>query len=212
MQDSWIKCLTKGCRGLTSLNLKGCYRLTGDGLAALVACPTLGDLNIGGCGMVTDASLELIAVGCPLLRRLCLAGCVLITDAAMALLPVGVVGLDISNCTGVGDAGVEAVAARCHGLSEILLKGCHRVTDRAMAALAVGCRALELIDLGLCPRLTDAGLGRLAAMPRLVSVKLHGCDRVTAAGVQAIVVGAGARTPAIEGVASVRHVHLDIEC
>ena len=83
---------------------------------------------------------------------------------------------------------------------------------QAIMALAAGCPMLERADLGLCPLLTDTGLGRLAALPRLAVVKLHGCERITAAGVQAIIAGAGADAPAIEGVASVRHVHLDIEC
>ena len=79
-------------------------------------------------------------------------------------------------CQDTGDAATEQIA----GLSRLktYYAGKTRITDRSLEILS-GMASLECLEFWQCAGLTDAGIVRLAALPRLREISLAGLPNVT---------------------------------
>lgn len=66
-------------------------------------------------------------------------------------------GLDLSGCQSLTDAGIAAVARHCPGLRAIDVSSGFELTDAAFSSLAA-CRQLRTVNACGCDRLSDAGL------------------------------------------------------
>ena len=72
-------------KGLTSIKLSGCGRITNAGLASLVGgCAGLASVDLSGCDKITDAGLASLGGGCAGLTWINLSFCGIITDAGLA--------------------------------------------------------------------------------------------------------------------------------
>jgi hypothetical protein len=88
--------------GLTSLDLTGCWRVSGQGLRHLATTKLL-QLRLGFCEQVSDAAVAELAAGCPRLQL-----------------------LDLSWCPEVGDGGLAALGKQLAGLRRLWLARCGR--------------------------------------------------------------------------------------
>lgn len=131
--------------------------------------PRLVELDLGGCGQLTDAGLEALCASAPILARLRVTvnarlqrprlTCPWLRSATLAI------------CANLQD---EAVASLCRGaplLRELNLWRCSSL-------VAPGFRLpyLETLNLCECVDLTDGALASVTACSRLSSLLLAGCD------------------------------------
>ena len=92
--------------------------------------------------------------------------------------------LDLSYCGYITDEGMRAVVSSCTALKTIALCACNKVTDEGVRAVS-SLPALTFLDLAYS-KVTDVGVRALSSLPALTSLDLRYCDKVTAAGVQAL--------------------------
>ncbi|KAJ3163892.1 hypothetical protein HK101_000584 [Irineochytrium annulatum] len=133
-------------------------------------CPRIERLALAGLRNITDASLKTIGASCPRLTHLDVST----TASISRLTSEGVVAvargcpmltsLVLSGCSQVDDQALRCLAGSAcgAGLRTLELTGCFQVTDHGVREIVGRCRALEVLDLGYCWRITDGGLEGLA--------------------------------------------------
>ncbi|GIK51677.1 MAG: hypothetical protein HPKKFMNG_02464 [Planctomycetes bacterium] len=183
-------------RDLRILSLSHCKPVTDEVLKAVSVLRSLERLHLAQCGEVTDEGVSSLSA-CKALNALTLRDCPRIGDAAIVPLcracPLRV--LSLSGCVGVTDRGLEAIA-KCRGLTNLGLDGLASVTGKALRALH---ELTDLTGLSLAgTALDDAGLQLLGKLPKLKTLILSGCLKVTDEGL----VG-------LSNCATLRHLQLD---
>lgn len=129
------------CTQLTAITLQGCTSLTTQSLhSLLVRSPFLCSLNVKGLQVVTNATLDVLAL-CSHLKS-----------------------LNMSRCPNIGGDGVHAFAAAVMArgarlaLKELRLCGLPMISDDMMTALGKAAPHLEVLDLSYCPSLHNSAL------------------------------------------------------
>ena len=150
--------------GLRKLSLAGCRGVTD---ATVAACKGVLDLDVSGCADLTDAAFAALAG----VQRLALSSETggwwsrrqRITDAALKFVASGGVReLDVSACAAITDAGLLLLAPTLRVLS---VRGLALVTNAGVGA----CSELVELDASRCSRITDAVLGDLPKLKKLVA-------------------------------------------
>ncbi|KAG5455825.1 MAG: hypothetical protein BJ554DRAFT_4620 [Olpidium bornovanus] len=97
------------------------------------------------------------------------------------------------------DASITSIAASCSNLRRFSLSFCCALTEAAAGVLANGMPNLTALDLSFCGMaVSDSSLRKLArGLRKLEALGLRGCNRVTEAGLSAVVLSAeeGAAQP-----------------
>jgi hypothetical protein len=177
--DVGLTRLAKGCPNIKSLTLPHREGLSDSGVVQLAAMRGLESLRLYGCDRITDASLQSLL---PVLRHLTclgLAGCAKVTDASVlvaARLPV-LTSLDVSS-TCLSDIGLLALAKDTETLEDLSCSKCASVTDKGVVALACLYR-LRSLSLDFCHRLTDLSVRVLATLPALRFLNMFRCERIS---------------------------------
>ena len=139
-------------------------------------CPVMCPLNLQGEGLGDF----------PALKSLTLSHCKHVTDLALHdirnLQELRV--LRLSGCLAITDVGIEYL--RGLNLHLLDLQDCERLGDTMIAKAVSHMRHLRLLVLAGLTRLTDAGLGKLAACAELQKLSLRGCSQVSDAGMAAL--------------------------
>lgn len=157
------------------------------GLAALASyCPTLQELDVRGCGLLTAAGFDALAQRVPALRVLAAGRCLGLDDRALAHVARGygasLAEANLAACWRVTSTGVAALAHHCQRLRSLDLRACPRVDDAALEALAASepvQRSLVRLNLDGCDVGDDALEELVACCPALAFVSVVGCPRVT---------------------------------
>ncbi|KAJ3194270.1 hypothetical protein HK101_003115, partial [Irineochytrium annulatum] len=187
-----IQSLSDNCANLRNLSLRGCP-ITDALIPALASgCPELEHLDLSHT-LVTVATLVTAVDLCQRLLSLRLEGAATSSSSLtwdpqhIHLRPLRL--LDIRN-SGLTDAHVRHAATHCPSLAAAFLGGSASLTDGGVLAIAQRCAHLEVLDLSLCPGLTDISLRALATLhpsgagkSKLRSISVSGCDGVTPDGV-----------------------------
>jgi DNA repair protein RAD7 len=153
---------------LTTVSFRGAYRLSDQGVAALVeAAPNLTSLDLTQCSLLSIASVKSVGdVLGPKLKSFSLEGCDKLD--AMQLLPIllqmtNLQKLSLSGVGGMKDEIVSELAVTLGPyLEELRLADCRLLTDVAIAGVAACCPGLKVLDLDALPHLTDTAIGRIA--------------------------------------------------
>ncbi|KAJ3274758.1 hypothetical protein HK104_004028, partial [Borealophlyctis nickersoniae] len=75
--------------------------------------------------------------------------------------------------TGATDAGITSVAVGCRGLVELDVTGSFEVTDNALESVGEYLDKLELLSVGMCPKVSDRGVKAISmGCPRLQELEL----------------------------------------
>jgi internalin A len=146
----------------------------------LASMPRLRDLEIGGCGSVSEDALKELASS-PRLRSLELSGCRVVTHNGVTELSrlKGLQRLGL-NHTGVTDTTLAELAS-WPTLRSLSLSGT-AITDTGLRSLA---RSKILTNLDLSgTKVTDDGLRAVAKLTTLRSVGLTNCEALTPDGVR----------------------------
>ena len=154
-----------------------CPHLTGRGFAAMAAMPALKGLAVS-CAHVDDAALSTLP-RFPALRELMPMD---VTDEGFR--HVGrcepLESLWCMYCRKTGDTATGHLS----GLSRLknYYAGSTQITDRSLEILS-RMSSLERLEFSDCAGITDAGVARLAALPRLRQISLGGAPRVSRDGI-----------------------------
>ncbi|XP_078432839.1 uncharacterized protein LOC144704323 [Wolffia australiana] len=179
---------------LTAVSLKGAYRLTDDGLAALAeSAPRLRAVDLSQCSRLSSAGLcEFLRLLRSSLSKLCVDDCAL---QASALLP-GLTALEkldalsVAAVDGVSDRFVRAVVA-AHGprLAELGFSRCRALTEASTREISKDCPSLRSVDFRDVVKLDDRALAHLAgggaALRRLLLRRNPLSDKAVAAFLEA---------------------------
>mmetsp|Transcript_19470 Transcript_19470/g.58847 ORF Transcript_19470/g.58847 Transcript_19470/m.58847 type:complete len:617 (-) Transcript_19470:3229-5079(-) len=169
---------------LRRLALRQCSGITGVCASVFAG---LEDLEVTSCPAVTDDSIAVLAGAAGgRLRSLALDGCPAVSDAVLPQLAAALPrlqALSLSECQGLRCEALTALAP-LGALSRLDLSLCKHLSDEPTMASLAGLEALEVVNVSMCPKLTDAGLEVLAANmpPRLRHVTVAGCEYVTKQG------------------------------
>eukprot|EP00808_Paulinella_micropora_P024277 g51965.t1 len=164
---------------LQSLNLGMIPGVTDKAMDALKKCP-LQRLNLGGCD-VSDAGVKQLARHFQqTLSVLSLAGCKRLTDAAAAsLVALPLESLHMYLCERLTDQSMRSFAA-LPSLQILVLSRCGKLTDQGVQELAKAKHScLRTLELAWCQLLSDDCAAWLAQLPRLASLDLSGCKKLT---------------------------------
>ncbi|KAL2533248.1 Leucine-rich repeat [Abeliophyllum distichum] len=153
---------------LSTVSLKGAYRLSDAGLSALVSsAPSITSINLTQCSLLTsDGICSLINSLRSVLRELYIDDCVEID--AMLILPalLKLEHLEILSLGGIQTVCdnfiSEIVSVHGYRIKELGLAGCVQLSDLSLKVIAASCSELRVIDLiNLC-KLTDTAMAHLA--------------------------------------------------
>lgn len=168
---------------LSELDMSWCHRVTDDMIVALSSCSCLTSLNVVGCKLLTDASVEAVAT-ITSLRHVALSGHKL-TDQGMAFLAkcTWLVRLRIFHILQVTDAGIKHLVP-LQSLTFLSLSYAKALTANGFASIAklANLRELVLTNSGL----TDDGLHALLALTELRTLDLSGSINFTNDGLLAV--------------------------
>ncbi|KAL5995322.1 hypothetical protein ACLOJK_025380 [Asimina triloba] len=151
---------------LINISLRGAYRLSDEGLSALVSsAPLLQSINLGQCSFVTSAGIINLAKKLDL-RELYIDECQNVE--AMLILPAlkKLKHLDVLSVAGVPDVCDkfvrELLSVSGQHMKELVLAHCGKLTDNSLKAIAASCPGLQSVDLSGLLKLTDSAMGHLA--------------------------------------------------
>ncbi|CAL9777189.1 unnamed protein product [Musa acuminata subsp. burmannicoides] len=195
--------LAKHGKGLSSLDLSWCSKVTDRAVGAFCALNSLMVLCLRGCPLVTDSGLACLANG-PLsrsLRVLDVSECDQITDLGVCLLrhiPC-LEDLSLADCgpmiTDVGGIAIASIV----GLQSLDLSWLINLSDATLIALARNCRNMVEINVTGCELVTGVGILSYSNHPALKILVLASCYGVSANDVERMMLASP----------SLRHVGLD---
>lgn len=190
----------KGCRSLTSLNVRGCYNIGKDTMVALSRrSPGLTSLDISGLNKVDNRSFVLVSKRCHDLKRIRISGKLNTTSAAAmkeekASADSDVFEARVSRGTFFGipnitEAGILEIKSKV--LENINVNGCVSMTSKSIQHFVrCGSEHLKILKLSGCKNVTDDALLQVAkGCVNVHILDFTGCELITDMGVAAIAVG-----------------------
>lgn len=99
----------------------------------------LEELELSGCGLLTDASLSLISTCGAQLTRLCLRGCSLLSDRSFIDIATSCRNLraiDVSKCSSISDISMSALLSNCPHLASVVAYGCRNLSYASIAHIS----------------------------------------------------------------------------
>ncbi len=175
---------------LESLGVQDCQRITDEGVARIcMAMRSLVRVNISFCISVTDTGLKSVAT-LPRLEELNMRSCDNVSDIGVGFLASdcgghGLKRLDASFCPNVTNTSALHMAAGMPKLKTLSLAGCS-LDDDGLTRIAKELKCLEMLNIGQCRKLTDAGLKVVAneLSGSLQRIDLYGCPGITSSGLE----------------------------
>ncbi|TRY54550.1 hypothetical protein DNTS_033414 [Danionella cerebrum] len=122
-------------RGLQTLDLTACARITDASLTQVLRFPELQRLSLSMLPEISDASLLSIARHCRSLRSLVL-----------------------SHCSQISDQGLAQALPLLRRLQHLNLSYCDGITNRTLSIIALHCERLQTLDVSMCKGITERQL------------------------------------------------------
>ena len=193
---------------LKSLEMSGCFSISGDVLSSLVLLTTsLHTLNIGLCSKITSECIINMCSNSKSLKHLDLRGVKSVTNQCLHAIAIHCEQLQtliISNCPFVSDVGIAEIATHRSLLTHLDISGCSLVTDQGVTSFLMVANAIEHLDLSstgathisvdfivhnnltlktlklsFCHNITSSCLSDLLKVSvNLKSLHLYGCKRI----------------------------------
>lgn len=183
------------------LSLQCCSQLLDDDLIHLQHLPLLRQLNLSGCGKLVGGGLASLAAAAPQLQRLSLQDCCGLDYSALQAAGriSGLASLDLGGCQKLTDAGCASLTglnkltwlsfrgnrnltaagvselAKLRQLKALELPLCWRLEDEALQAVASGLKLLRQLDVSFCWRLTHSAVAQLQHQLPWCKLNAQGC-------------------------------------
>ncbi|XP_020269957.1 DNA repair protein rhp7 isoform X1 [Asparagus officinalis] len=153
---------------LTKISFRGNYRLSDDGLNAIVSsAPSLSCINLSQCSLISSAGIINVAEKLEsVLKELYIDECqdvdaMLILPSLMKLKNLEV--LSVAEIETVSNKFVRKLVSSCGStIKELGLSGCRKLTAGSMKVIGESCSLLRSLDLRNLNRLNDLAIGYLA--------------------------------------------------
>lgn len=175
LSDEALRFISQGLANcLHVLDLSFCASVTDSGVKCLARMPAIRELNLRSCDNVSDLAIGYLAECGAKLTLLDVSFCERVTDIALVHVAQGLPhlrALSVNAC-GVGDDGLARLARSARDLTTLNLGQCPRLTDAGLQAVAQHLRQLESIDLYGCTGITMVGLESVMQLPRLKTLNL----------------------------------------
>jgi hypothetical protein len=192
VSDAAVDALLQRSRALRKLTAT--YRTISDTAFVHVAqCATLQTVSLAGTRGLTAHTLQTLSLA-PALTNLDVTGCGWLSDAALAHLErcqtLTELKISVCNQANVSDTALASLG-RLPALLSLRMRYCtqHTITDAGFAALAQS-RSLQELDMSECyqPRITDTALEHLSRCASLTRLNVTHCTQTawSAAAVRAL--------------------------
>eukprot|EP00268_Persea_americana_P059793 TRINITY_DN7385_c0_g1_i3.p1 TRINITY_DN7385_c0_g1~~TRINITY_DN7385_c0_g1_i3.p1 ORF type:complete len:866 (-),score=165.64 TRINITY_DN7385_c0_g1_i3:118-2715(-) len=153
---------------LTTISLRGAYRLSDKGLSALVSsAPSLTSVNLSQCQLLTSTGISILAENLgSVLRELYMDDCQNVN--VLSILPAlknlkHLEVLSVAGIQNVCDEFVnELIPVRGADMKKLVFSDCGKLTDNSLKIISKNCSGLCAIDLSNLKNLTDVALKQLA--------------------------------------------------
>ena len=162
--DTALREVGMNCTSLQSLNLSSCHTIESGGLVAIAEfCKSLKKLNVSKCRSLQKWGLSKIFYECKKLEE-----------------------VDISYLKEIGDEEVRVLAQNCPNLFYLAARETPYISDQAITAISQNCPDLDFLDISrsqMSFRISDASM--LALGQRLKALRVlnvSGCDKITDVG------------------------------
>ncbi|KAG9445338.1 hypothetical protein H6P81_016678 [Aristolochia fimbriata] len=146
--DVGVAAISSGCPRLQMINLAYCPEITDESLRSLSKCLRLTTLEMRGCPRITSVGLSAVAMGCKQISKIDIKKCHEINDAGM--LPLAKFSqhlrqINLSYCS-VTDVGLLALANISH-LQNMTILHLRGLTPNGLAAALLACGGLIKVKL-----------------------------------------------------------------
>lgn len=108
-------------KGLQSLNLKGCNKITDVSLKYGLKLLELRKLYLSNCQQISLVGLDALVINCPSIEE-----------------------LDLSDCYNINDKTVESITCNLKRLKVLNISGCTQLTDHSLDSILVNCKILQV--------------------------------------------------------------------
>ncbi|XP_054632474.1 dynein regulatory complex subunit 6 isoform X2 [Dunckerocampus dactyliophorus] len=187
MTDVGLKSVAS-LRNLQSLDISLCTKVTDRGICHLAdssSASKLRDLSLSQCSLITDSAVNMIGYRFSKLCHLNLSYCEQLTDAALESLSCSYISsLDISGCN-IQDEGLAALEEV--PLKKLIIAQCINITDVGIENLCKYVTELEYVDVSGCLDLSDQAIRAFSFYCRgLFTLRMGGCPKMTDMAVQCL--------------------------
>ncbi|XP_054824789.1 F-box protein At3g58530 isoform X2 [Prosopis cineraria] len=176
-------------KGLDSLNLNGCQKISDEGVEAITSCcPQLKSFSIYWNVRLTDAGLRHLVKNCKGIIYLNISGCKNISDQSLEFVAENyseLESLNLTRCIKLTDSGLKQLLEKCLSLQSLNLYALSSFTDEVYKEISLLVH-LKLLDLCGAQNLSDEGLSSISKCKNLITLNLTWCVRVTDEGVISI--------------------------
>ncbi|XP_030563428.1 EIN3-binding F-box protein 1 isoform X1 [Drosophila novamexicana] len=117
-------------RGLRSLNLRGCNKISDVSLKYGLKHLELNRLLLSNCQQISLLGMEALVNNCPAIEM-----------------------LDLSDCYNISDQGIKIITEKLQRLRSLDISGCSQLTDHTIDAIIVNCACLETLSIYRCRRM-----------------------------------------------------------
>lgn len=114
-------------KGLRSLNLASCNRISDVSLKCAFEFIELEDLNLSKCQQVSAIGIECVLLKCPSIRV-----------------------LNLSDCHNLTDHAIEIITAQMKRLTHLHIERCSQLTDATLDFITWNCKRLKVLDIRGC--------------------------------------------------------------
>ncbi|GLD96442.1 hypothetical protein PINS_up005125 [Pythium insidiosum] len=202
VSDSVIHELGDSLRSVEQLSLNGCYRLSDNGIEALVrrCAPSLQAFSLSCNQRITSSAINYFSE-LQFLHTLSISECPQLDDSALsALLGMSTLrSLELNQMERITDDFVGALTAKLPDLEDLSLARCSQLTDVAIRSALENCLKLRVLDLSDICELTDESLEPIRRLGHgLRRVSICRCLGLTDLSVDHIAVGANTYLECLE--------------
>ncbi|KAI9090638.1 hypothetical protein K1719_028491 [Acacia pycnantha] len=168
-------------KGLDSLNLNGCQKISDEGVEAITSCcPLLKTFSIYWNVRLTDAGLRHLVKNCKGIVHLNISGCKNITDQSLEFVADNyseLESLNLTRCVKLTDSGLSQILQKCLSLQSLNLYALSSFTDKVYKKMSLLVH-LKLLDLCGAQNLSDEGLSSISRCKNLVTLNLTCCTSI----------------------------------
>lgn len=119
-------------KGLRSLNLASCNRISDVSLIYALEFLELEFLSLSKCQQVSVIGIESVLTKCPSIKV-----------------------LNLSDCHNLSDGAVDMISARLKRLTHLYIERCSQLSDKSLDSIAQNCKRLKFLDLRGCRSLSS---------------------------------------------------------
>lgn len=139
-------------KGLRSLKLSGCYKITDVSFVRCFKFRELKELSLARLLQISAQGIEQLVLGCPSLEM-----------------------VDLSECRTITDRCIEIITKCEPRLTTLKLQNCPLITDESIKHIIVNCRVLRTLNIRGCIKISSYAEKKLSAVKTLRH--LHGSTR-----------------------------------